>query len=145
MIRYLFASFLLTVSMHVNNPPDDESKKDLQKLQGTWRMVYSDVEGKGFKPSNVVRISFEKSIVSTEMGGETPLKCSVTLDTTKTPKRIDYTILENSLIPESKGTVVRCIYEFDNTGHLKIRHPDSGFPWWRPTTFSTKNGWGTLQ
>jgi uncharacterized protein (TIGR03067 family) len=115
-------------------PADDGARKDAETLQGTWKMVYSETEGKGFEPTNEILIRFEKDTFADYAGGELACRGTFKLDPSRKPKHLDTIIGENKLIPESKGTKICCIYELSED-RLKIRYP--GFPSWRPREFAT--------
>ena|ERR1700722_15653877 len=115
------------------------AQKDVEMLQGTWKVVYSESGGKGFEPTNEVLITFEKDTFADKAGGEVACRGTFKLDPSRKPKHLDFIITENKLIPESKGTTIRCIYEV-SADRLKIRHPEAGFPNWRPKGFATWEG-----
>jgi uncharacterized protein (TIGR03067 family) len=89
----------------------DNSKKEHDELQGTWKMIYTETEGKGFKPTNDVRNRFEKGIMTELSAGEEVGRFSYKLCPDKNPKVMEIVTLENHLIPESKGHKISWIYE----------------------------------
>jgi uncharacterized protein (TIGR03067 family) len=121
--------------------PGDDAKKDYEKLQGSWKVIYTETEDTGFKPVNDVRITFDKDSTTEFCAGELWSKSSYAIDPMKKPKTMDITIIENRLIPETKGMKIPCIYDFDKD-RLRIRHPNSVFPKVRPKSFSIKDGRG---
>ncbi len=93
-----------------------------------------------------MRVKFEKNIMLSYSASifdifETPARSSFQIDPKKTPKTIDFTTLENPLIPESKGTKIYCIYRLDKD-RLTIVWPIAGFPTCRPKQFATKDNDG---
>lgn len=120
----------------------DGEKDDREKLQGTWKSVYHEVGGKGFKPMNDVRVHIENDRWTEIAAGEWVTKSSFRLDSDKRPKRVESTILENRLIPESKGSKIVAIYEIEGD-RLKVRSRGTSIR--IPTKFKTeKGGSGTL-
>ncbi len=103
-------------------------------------MVYAEVGGRGFKPTNDVRAIFKKDKLFILMGGKVAVEARYKIDSTKAPKTMDVTILKNKLIPESKGTTGWRIYRFDKDGRLQKCSYGAPFHWWRPTEFRTKEG-----
>ena len=81
--------------------------------------------------TNDIRITFEKNARIEWSAGEWATKSTFKIDPAKRPKTMDVAILENRLIPESKGTTIRMIYEWDKD-RLRICYPPPGFPGWRP-------------
>lgn len=134
-----FVLILIGFSLAAQAQPGDEAKRNQDRLQGTWKLVHSEVQGKGYKVTNDIRVTFEKDIMISLAAGQIVGKYSVKLDPTKTPKEIDFVTLENQLAPESKGTKSCCIYEL-GIDCLKVRSPTSGFPAVRPKEFATKEG-----
>jgi uncharacterized protein (TIGR03067 family) len=118
--------------------PEDKNAADPEKLQGSWRMIYAEHDGDGLKPKNDVRISFEKDVHIEWSSGEMASKSSFKIDGAKKPKTMEVTILENRLIPESKGTKIIMIYELDGD-RLKTCKCSGGK---LPTEFTTKENDG---
>lgn len=128
-------------------PQEKQPAKDLERLQGDWKRVQVEERGKLYEPINDANEIFEKNTILSMMAGKVAGRFTFKIDPSKNPKTIDITCVENKLIPESKGTVIRCIYKFDEKGRLYIRSPPSGFGIFRPTEFATKDSnWsGTLE
>jgi uncharacterized protein (TIGR03067 family) len=138
MIWHVFTSLSAALFLVVQVPAEDKAKNDHDRLQGTWKLIYEEVEGKGGKPTNDIRLKFDKAIETEWSAGELATQCSFKIDSTKKPKTLDLTILENRLIPESKGTKIYCIYEFDKN-RLKVCYPTMNLRR-RPKEFATKEG-----
>jgi uncharacterized protein (TIGR03067 family) len=140
MIRVLLISSCVVLSLVAAGAAEDGAKSDREKLQGKWKCIYSETSGKGFEPVNETFLIFEKDSWNGEAGGEWATKGTFKLDSSRKPKAIDFTITENKLIPESKGTKACCIYELEGD-RLKIRTPDGLVCcWYRPKEFATKGG-----
>jgi uncharacterized protein (TIGR03067 family) len=111
--------------------PDEKDE-----FTGTWKAVYSETGGEGFKPKNDLRIKFEKGTFDELQTGELVCKCSYAVDKEKKPFKMTATILENRFMPHTKGNKLRMIYEIDGD-RLKIRYEDSVFKGF-PRSFSTR-------
>ncbi len=122
--------------------PMDKAKdadKDQEKLQGRWELVETENGGKRIKPANDVRISFEKDVATDWCEGHLVTKSKFKTDSSKTPKRMTITILENRLNPKSKGDTFTVIYELDGD-RLKLCYQDGRDD--PPTDFITKENDG---
>ena len=129
-------------ALMVGQTPADKAKSDLDALQGEWKCVFSEMDGReGFVPTNDVRIRFEKGTMTTVPAGEECSKLSFTIDPTRNPKRMVSTIIHNRLIPESKGMKIYQIYEIDGD-KLKICYPPTITPTQFPKSFKTEKGKG---
>ena len=85
--------------------PREDAAADLAKLQGKWRCVEEDSDGKmdkGFSKGHV--ISFEKELmISYDGDGGVACKDFIKLDPSKSPKEINLTSIFNVLFPGEKG------------------------------------------
>jgi uncharacterized protein (TIGR03067 family) len=119
----------------------DAAAKELAKFQGKWRCIAEDSEGrvdKGFRNGHV--IGFEKDIeISYDADGGVACRGSIKLDSSKSPKELDYTTLYNVLYPEDKGKIYRGIYELEGD---ELKMAVACAPWQRerPKEFTTKKG-----
>ncbi len=139
MSHYLIIVSAIYFCLILSVASGDEPTTDYDKLQGTWKIVYSETNGKGVKPINDVRRSFKKKLSLVIMAGKVAGKFSFRIDSSKKPKWITFTTEENKLIPESKGSKIYCIYKLKGN-RLTIRFPAT-FPWsQRPNHFPTKRG-----
>src|SRR6516225_4811693 len=89
----------------------DAARKELEKHQGEWSMVSGEREATAL-PDDFVKMGKRvvKGDESTVTFGERLfMKAKITLDATKKPKTIDYTVLEGP----NKGLVQLGIYELD--------------------------------
>lgn len=108
----LIACFLPVLLMAADKPGADQSKKDLEKLQGTWAIVAMEAEGaklpeEGYKG---VKVVFEKAKMT--MGnGDNAEAADISLEASKKPKWINST--------SKDGDKMQGIYEL-NGDNLKI-------------------------
>ena len=117
---------------------DEAAMKDIDKLQGTWKLVGQEHEGKVIEGTNEVLMVFDKDTFSYKIGGEVGFTATFKLDPSKKPKAIDMTSTENKLIPESKGMTTQAIYDLDGDT-FRLAEPWAGFTE-RPKEFTTKKG-----
>ena len=115
--------------------PTDAVKADQAKLQGEWKMVSGMADGQAM-PAEMMGTAKRtcKDDVTTVMIGEQLLmKAKFTLDPSKTPKTIDYDMIDGF----TKGQKQLGIYEFDGqTVHFAFAAPGEA----RPGDFSSKAG-----
>jgi len=106
----------------------DDTKKDQEKLQGTWSVVSGERDG---QPNDSIKndklvISGDKITVKKAAGSEeTPV--TFTLDATKKPKQMDV---------KAEGMTLLAIYELDGD-NLKLCFARGAE---RPTDFTAKAG-----
>jgi uncharacterized protein (TIGR03067 family) len=110
-------------------------KADLASLQGEWSMTTGALDGADL-PEAMAR-QFKRVCQADEVtvtnGSQVVMKAKITLDPTKTPKTIDYEVLDGP----TKGKKHLGIYELDgDTFKSCFAAPDTE----RPTEFSTKTG-----
>jgi uncharacterized protein (TIGR03067 family) len=132
--------FAICLAVIVSQQPSKEKAiNDQERLQGSWKLVYTENNGEGFKPTNDIRVTFNKDTVTEWCAGKLVTRSSFKIDSTKKPKRMESIILENRLIPESKGRKVRTIYQFDGD---RLKMCSGAFPTMYPTDFITKDNNG---
>jgi uncharacterized protein (TIGR03067 family) len=122
---------------------DEATKEELEKLQGTWRVVTVESNGEvsGGDDDKGATITIEKNIISEWDGAGTwklIAKETFKFDLSKLPKAMDQTCVFNGFLPENKGKTTYCIYELDNDT-LKLASPFAGYKQ-RPMGFTTKQG-----
>src|SRR5258707_10663875 len=74
-------------------PPEDPNKNDLEKLQGTWKVV-SAVESGDAVPADKVgewRLTIDGDKVTTAGGPSKDAKATIKVDAAKSPPAIDMT------------------------------------------------------
>jgi uncharacterized protein (TIGR03067 family) len=109
MKRFLIVAWAV-ISIAAETAKEDEAKKDLEKLQGTWTMAALEVDGKLVPEeklkSSTLTIKGDKYIIKVgEMTHETTIK----IDPGKKPKEIDMTFLDGP----NKDKTLKGIYEID--------------------------------
>jgi RNA polymerase sigma factor (sigma-70 family) len=121
--------------------PDDKSEKEMAKLQGTWKAVSVERDGKPISEEEVKKLDIRLTIKGDNFmwmplaskGPEHFPHGQFKLDTTKKPKAIDLTIAL-PFNPSKKTTTVLGIYEVDGD-KLKLLKALPGQE--RPTEFKT--------
>lgn len=118
------------------NEPD-EVKKERSRLEGEWAMVSGEIDGQPMPDAFVKtgkRVAKGNETTVT-IGGNVFMKATYTIDPSKKPKTIDYTMTEGL----SKGKKQLGIYELDgDTIRFCFASPGKD----RPTEFSAKPGAG---
>jgi uncharacterized protein (TIGR03067 family) len=120
---------------------EDAAAKDLAKLQGKWKFVEEDPDGKvrKFRDGEGHLIGFEKDImIGYDADGGVATKDTIKLDPSKKPKELDTTSVFNVLFPETKGNKFQAIYQLEGD-ELKLAFPILPSRK-RPTGFTTKEG-----
>jgi uncharacterized protein (TIGR03067 family) len=135
----LTAGLLLAVPV---SGQDDLSKKDLDKLQGTWLTVSLVSNGKTLmgenvppKPGPVTKLAYEGNRWMVKVGDETVASGVIRIDATRTPKEID--VLDETGTNDEKAQLG--IYELDGDTYKYCLAPP-GKP--RPTELSSQAGSG---
>jgi uncharacterized protein (TIGR03067 family) len=120
----------------------DDAKKDQEKelkdLEGTWKVVSREVDGKKASDEEVKKLTLSigaggKAALMSE--GTAVAKADMTVYPAKKPKEVDLLIPEG----ENKGQTARGIYELSGDT-LKICYAPPGKE--RPAEFSSKPGSG---
>lgn len=139
----------------------DKKEKDKPKIQGTWNLVSTSVDGKkapGDKISGTQVVITESTFTVRSAKGKKDQEHSIKLDPSKMPKHIDMTDKRTSSRKDAKGeeskveksTTVLGIYEVTED-ELKIcfgapilrKNPEGKFeeaPGERPTSYEEKEG-----
>jgi uncharacterized protein (TIGR03067 family) len=133
-IAMVLVAVLLVAAAPV--PREDEAKKEVEKLQGTWKVVSIEEGGKVASEKGNRTVTFDKDTLTLSQDGEAVLKGTFKLDPSKKPKAIDVTITQGK--GADKGKVLQGIYELDKDS-LKWCTSDPGGKE-RPGEFSTKVG-----
>jgi uncharacterized protein (TIGR03067 family) len=115
----------------------DDTKKDREQLQGTWRAVSSEQGGKAQKNAKEHLLIFDGDTFTLKSGDQVFAKGTFTLDPAQSPKAIDMTITEG-LREQDKGKQVHGIYELgkDTLKWCTANPGDRD----RPAEFATKEG-----
>ncbi len=120
----------------------DPAADELKKLEGTWRVIVTEVPGSKIKPKTLVKFAGDKcTVIEPEMKMEIPT--AVAIDPTKSPKWMDVT----SVAKKGKGgepdtkVTHRGIYEIDRDRMRAVFQNDPDAK--RPTDFKAEDG-GTV-
>lgn len=111
---------------------NDEAKKELKKLSGTYVMVSGESRAEKLPEERIkeANLSIEGEKYTASFGGDS-VTGTLKIDPTKTPKEIDAT--------DSEGKTILGIYKFDREQFtVCFAPPDKE----RPKKFSVKDGTG---
>ncbi len=126
----------ISVSLAADNPQDPASKKDLNGLQGTWKLVSAMKDGEALPEDKVKNTSIvikDDTFVFPESAEyATSKEGTIKLDATKKPKQMDATDREKVMLG---------IYKLDGDRY-KVCFAPTGKP--RPSEFASKPGSGNL-
>jgi|SRR5436309_15375506 len=126
----------ISVSLGSDNPQDPASKKDLNGLQGTWKLVSAMKDGEALPEDKVKNTSIvikDDTFVFPESAEyATSKEGTIKLDATKKPKQMDATDREKVMLG---------IYKLDGDRY-KVCFAPTGKP--RPSEFASKPGSGNL-
>jgi len=126
----------ISVSLAADNPQDPASKKDLNGLQGTWKLVSAMKDGEALPEDKVKNTSIvikDDTFVFPESAEyATSKEGTIKLDATKKPKQMDATSTEKNMLG---------IYKLDGDRY-KVCFAPTGKP--RPSEFASKPGSGNL-
>ncbi len=114
---------------------DDAVKKELAKLQGEWTMVTGVADG--YPVPEEMRSTGKRVCKGDELtvtvGGELIMKAKITVDPTKSPKTIDYQVIDGP----TRGKKHLGIYAIDgDTLKSCFAAPDGA----RPKEFASREG-----
>jgi uncharacterized protein (TIGR03067 family) len=112
-------------------------KKDLTQLQGEWSMVSGSADGQIIPEQMLKQMKrvCKGDETTTTMAGQVYFKAKITINSSKTPKTIDYQMTEGV----TKGKMQLGIYELDGeTFKSCFGKPGAE----RPTDFTSKPGDG---
>jgi len=126
----------ISVSLAADNPQDPASKKDLNGLQGTWKLVSAMKDGEALAEDKVKNTSIvikDDTFVFPESAEyATSKEGTIKLDATKKPKQMD---------AFDREKVMLGIYKLDGDRY-KVCFAPTGKP--RPSEFASKPGSGNL-
>jgi uncharacterized protein (TIGR03067 family) len=111
-------------------------KKDLDQLQGEWRIVWAERDGKRVDADASAGVLVIKENKWLRTSGE--VIAEFTIDPTTNPKCIDVTFLRD----EANGKKVEGIYKFEDGMFIRCTNGVSDLVKERPSAFSTKPGSG---
>jgi uncharacterized protein (TIGR03067 family) len=119
---------------------DDAAKLEMKKLQGVWKTVGVEIEGRKTEPpadmagSVVIKGGTYTVKAVTETGEKVVSELTFKLDPTKDPKAIDFTTAAGP----DKGKQIKGIYKLEGDTLKVCFNPKKDGE--RPTSFATKAG-----
>jgi uncharacterized protein (TIGR03067 family) len=136
MARMILAAAVLALLAPAAWAQARKDTKDASKLIGTWTVASAEKDGKTETAANVkgkqVKITRD-TITCLDRDGKTEMACRYTVDTSKTPWRLELTCTQG----EHKGKKLHGIVSQDGN-NLKLCHAKPGGD--TPTSFKTKDG-----
>jgi uncharacterized protein (TIGR03067 family) len=135
--KYVLAALVISLLLGAEEKNGD-AKKDQEALQGTWRPVSSEQDGKDqTAQAKEYVFTFDRDTFTMKKRDQVWLKGTFKLDPSQKPKTIDMTATEGRR-EDDKGKELHGIYELDK-GTLKwCTSPPGGKD--RPKDFATKEG-----
>ena len=133
------AMAVLIGALFLGNAYGDDSavKKEMAQLEGAWSMVSGEANGQSLPEEYVKdgkRVA-KDGVTTITIGGEIFVKAKFSIDPTKKPKAIEYTMT----VGPTKGKTHLGIYELDgDTVKFCFAAPGKD----RPTEFTAKEGSG---
>jgi uncharacterized protein (TIGR03067 family) len=131
----MLVSFAAATLLLGADAPADAVKKDMMLLEGEWSMVSGERDGQKL-PEELVKTgkrSSKDGETSVTLNDMVIMKAKFTVDPSKKPKEIDYTITDGA----EKGKMRLGIYEIDgDTVKFCFGAPGDK----RPTDFTAKEG-----
>jgi uncharacterized protein (TIGR03067 family) len=135
--RVLVPALLLIASVSAG----DDSKTDLDKMQGTWSIVSNEQDGQKAPAEQYknTRILFDRDRYEVRQGDEIDEHGTIKLDASKSPKRLELKIIKG----EGAGETQLGIYELDGDMlKLCVSVPPGSKE--RPAALETKEGSNAL-
>jgi uncharacterized protein (TIGR03067 family) len=134
-MKKLLGVLAVGVLVGAAEPGEDAGKKELEKLQGTWRYVSFEMNGEKMPEEQLKKMSItytgNKWVVREE--DKVIVEGTHKLDATKEPHQIDSVITEG----EGKGTTMLGIYEFKGDTVRSCFDPQGKV---RPKSFTPEPG-----
>src|SRR4051794_3508030 len=125
------------LALGADEPSDSASKKDLQGLQGTWKLVSAMQNGRALAEEKVKKTSIVfkgDTFLFPDLAEDATSRAgTIKIDATKKPRQMD-------AISTAKETMLG-IYELDGDNY-KVCFAPAGKP--RPTEFGSKVGSGHI-
>jgi uncharacterized protein (TIGR03067 family) len=138
MARYVVAALAAALLLSAAPAADkDGAKKDQEALQGTWKVVSAERNGRPTDEVKDFRVTFEKDAYTLRAKDSVISKRTFKIDPSKIPKTIDLKVAEG----QEKGKEACGIYELTKGGGWRWRSGDTGQED-RPKEFATKEGGG---
>jgi uncharacterized protein (TIGR03067 family) len=119
------------------NPPDSATKKDLERLQGTWRLLSAIEDGNSLAEDKVKQTTIvieDDTFRFPHLAEDATSKVgTINLDATKKPKQMDTV--------STAKEVMLGIYKLEGDGY-RVCFAMAGKP--RPNEFTSKSGSGNI-
>jgi len=134
----LRAPLLLVVGLLIAADAKEDTKKDTEKIQGTWKAIKGEKNGKEAGPDDLkdMRLVFKDDKLTIQEGIGRNIEATFKLDAGAKLREIDITIKRDN----ESGTI-KGLYMLDGDD-LKICLPLGGPGKERPKEFATKEGSG---
>ena len=138
-MRPLLLGCALVLVTFTAKADDDETRKELKALQGTWKVVAAEQDGEALDRivGGVLTVKDNNFSIKTASGTE--LKGDLTLDPAKKPRHINFAHQEGPV----KDNTWQGIYELKGDT-LKICYAEAGKEKERPSEFKTLRKSGLL-
>jgi uncharacterized protein (TIGR03067 family) len=93
-------AIICSATITAGDEPDKAIQEEWKRLEGEWRVVSVELDGKVTKPETIVKFADGKVTISEPGRGIPDIEITVTLDPTKKPKWMDTT---NARMRTDKG------------------------------------------
>jgi uncharacterized protein (TIGR03067 family) len=134
-MKTLWAATVLVLLVPADKAKDDAGKKELDKLQGTWKSVSFEMNGKKTPEDELKKrtVTYTGDKWEVKEDGKVVVAGTQKLDPTKDPHEIDSLVTEG----EGKGTTMLGIYELKGDT-FRVCFDPTGKE--RPKSFTPKEG-----
>jgi uncharacterized protein (TIGR03067 family) len=110
-------TLVIGLLLAAEGPPPEAVKKELDKLQGEWRLVSANLDGKE-KPADQLnpteRSTFAGDQLAVKTDGKVRLRATWVIDPTANPKTFEQTVTDGDpAFGVKKGAKTHGIYELD--------------------------------
>ena len=134
-MKTLWAATILVLLVPADKAKDDAGKKELDKLQGTWKSVSFEMNGQKTPADELKKrtVTYTGDKWEVKEDGKVVVAGTQKLDPTKDPHEIDSLVTEG----EGKGTTMLGIYELKGDT-FRVCFDPTGKE--RPKSFTPKEG-----
>ncbi len=138
-MRHLLLGCALALVAFTAKADDDEAKKELKALQGTWKVVAAEQDGDPLDRIVGGVLTIKDNNFAIKTTGGTELKGDLTLDPAKKPRHINFAHQDGPV----KDNTWHGIYELKGDT-LKVCYAEAGKEKERPSEFKTLRKSGLL-
>jgi uncharacterized protein (TIGR03067 family) len=131
-MRMLLSGCVLAVATFTTARAEEDAKKELKALQGTWKVVAAEQDGDPLDRIVGGTLTIKDNNFTIKTAGGTELKGDLTLDPAKAPKHIDFAHQDGPL----KDKTWQGIYELKDDA-LKLCYAEADSDKERPAEFKT--------